>query len=80
MEDTITTLEDEVVMLVAMGAAATKEEARRALEESCGNIDRAISFLDHLSASRNVGGAYLHHDDDGVNKRSLVARGRVQGK
>jgi hypothetical protein len=67
-------------MLVAMGATATKEEARRALEESGGNIDQAISLLDHVSSSRNVRGAYLHHDDDGVNKRSLVAKGRVQGE
>jgi N-acetylmuramic acid 6-phosphate (MurNAc-6-P) etherase len=80
MEDTITTLEDKVAMLVAMGATATKEEARRTLEESGGNIDRAISLLDHVSSSRNVRGAYLHHDDDGVNKRSLVTRERLQGK
>jgi hypothetical protein len=78
MEDTITTLEDKVAMLVAMGATATKEEARRTLEESGGNIDRAISLLDHVSSSRNVRGAYLHHDDDGVNKRSLVTRERLQ--
>jgi hypothetical protein len=45
-------------MLVAMGAAATKEEARQVLEESGSNIDQASSNIfvgSHVS--------YLSHYD-----------------
>jgi hypothetical protein len=76
-EDTMATAEDNAAMIMAMGAAGTLHEARRALEESGGNVDQAISLLDR---SRKVGASSLHHDDDGVDKRSRVTRGKVQGK
>jgi hypothetical protein len=46
MNDTFATTEDCIAMLMAMGVAASAEEACWALGECGGNIDSAIALLD----------------------------------